>query len=181
MTDTQKKELLRLARDSIANRLNGGAISAPNDPEYQARRGVFVSLHLDGELRGCIGYIMAYKNIADSIREMAQAAAFKDPRFSRLTQGELDNVHIEISILSEMTPVSSADEIVIGRDGLYLDHPCGSGLLLPQVPVEWKWDLPTYLKHICRKAGLGDSDWTDKDAKLFRFSAEVFSEDQFLA
>jgi uncharacterized protein len=181
MTDAQKKELLKLARDSISGYFSQERVSTPNDPAYQEKRGVFVSLHLHGELRGCIGYIMAHKNIADSILEMARAAAFKDPRFSRLTQGELDNVRIEISILSEMIPVSDAGEIVIGRDGLYIEHDWNSGLLLPQVPVEWNWDLPTYLKHICRKAGLGDNDWKDKDTRLFRFTADVFSEDQFLA
>lgn len=180
MNDELKQELLRLARQSIAARWTHHRPELPDAPEFQARRGLFVSLHREGELRGCIGYIQPYKSIAASVVEMAQAAAFQDPRFQPLTAGELDDLEIEISLLSEMIPVQNASELKIGRDGLYLKHPRGSGLLLPQVPVEWNWDLKAYLKQICRKAGLHDEAWKDEGAQLFRFEAEVFSDADFL-
>ena len=96
-----------------------------------------------------------------------------------MRQSELPELEIEISILGDLIPVNNIDEIVIGRDGLYIQHPYGSGIFLPQVPVEWNWDLPTYLKELCRKAGLNDKDWMDPRAQLFRFEAEVFSESEF--
>lgn len=180
VNDDKKKRLLRLARASIACRFEPGRPDIPDDPEFQEKRGVFVTLHKQGELRGCIGFIHGYKSIVDSVAEMAQSAAFQDPRFPPVRKGELDELQIEISILSNMIPVRDTSEIVIGRDGLFIRHPRGSGLLLPQVPVEWDWDRPTYLKHICLKAGLPDSAWKDPGAQLFRFTAEVFSEADFL-
>lgn len=180
MTEPLKKELLSLARRSIASRFDHCRVERPDTPEFNAKRGVFVSLHAQGELRGCIGYIQGYKSIVDSVIEMAQQAAFHDPRFLPLREQELRDLYIEISILSEMLPVADISEIEIGRDGLYIRHPHGSGLLLPQVPTEWHWDLPTFLKQICRKAGLPNGAWKDAAAQLSRFTAEVFSESDFL-
>jgi len=173
----QQKALLQLARDAIGQKLNGKAITRPADPAFKEKRGLFVTLHKHGELRGCIGYVQGYKDIASSVLEMAQAAAFRDPRFSPLRLSELSELEIEISVLSELIPVKDISEIVIGRDGLILQHPYGSGLLLPQVPVEWHWDLPTFLKQLCYKAGLPDGSHQDPKAVLLRFSAEVFGED----
>ncbi len=180
MTDALKQELLALARRSIASRFDHSPVENPRNPEFQPQRGVFVSLHKDGDLRGCIGYIKGYKSIADSVIEMARQAAFHDPRFRPLREQELPGLNIEISILSELLPVTDSSALRIGRDGLYIQHPHGSGLLLPQVPVEWHWDLPTFLKQLCRKAGLPDGAWKDEAAQLFRFEAEVFSESDFL-
>lgn len=181
MTEDSKKLLLKLARDSIAARFAPLQLEIPDAPELQEKRGVFVTLHRDGELRGCIGYVRGYKSIVQSVAEMAQNAAFQDSRFPPLRQDELSQIQIEISILSQMTPVDSTTEIVIGRDGLLLQHPYGSGLLLPQVPIEWGWDLESYLYNICRKAGLNKGAWKDEGAKLYRFSAEVFGEAEILA
>jgi AmmeMemoRadiSam system protein A len=174
---TQQNELLSLARKSIESRFTKEAIIFPEDDDYFIQRGIFVTLHKNGELRGCIGYIRGFKNLAPSISEMAQSAAFQDPRFSTLKKEELQDITIEISILSEMELVNDTNDIVIGRDGLFLNHRFGSGLLLPQVPVEWNWDLPTYLNQICIKAGIVKGSWKDEEAKLYRFSAEIFSED----
>ena len=179
ISNEAKKALLKLARDSIAYRFTGIPPVKPTYPELQEKRGVFVTLNKHGQLRGCIGYIQGYKSIVDSVIEMAQAAAFEDPRFPPLRQSELPELEIEISILGDLIPVNNIDEIVIGRDGLYIQHPYGSGIFLPQVPLEWNWDLPTYLKELCRKAGLNDKDWMDPRAQLFRFEAEVFSESEF--
>jgi len=180
MSEELKKRLLRLARESIASRFTREKVELPQEPELLEKRGVFVTLHSRGDLRGCIGFIKGYKSIAESVFEMARSAAFQDPRFPSLRESELPDIRIEISVLSEMIPVEGIDELVIGRDGLYLQHPHGSGLLLPQVPLEWNWDLKTYLRHICLKAGLHDGAWKDAGAKLFRFEAEVFGEADFL-
>lgn len=175
-SQAQKNMLLDLARQSIVSHLTGKQILKPTDAALSIRRGVFVSLHKHGELRGCIGYIKGYKDLISSIIEMAQSAAFQDPRFKPVSPLEADDLVIEISILSELIPVSDISEIEIGRDGLYINHPYGSGLLLPQVPVEWKWDLPTFLKQLCYKAGLTPGSWSDDKAELYRFSAEIFSD-----
>jgi len=175
-TIEQKKTLLLLARQSIECRFSKESVLFPDDIAFQAHRGIFVTLHKKGELRGCIGYIKGFKDLVQSIYEMAQSAAFKDPRFSPIKDDELKEIEIEISVLSDMILVSNTQDILIGRDGLLLIHPYGSGLLLPQVPVEWNWDLPTFLVQLCHKALLPADSWMDDKAKLYRFSAEIFSE-----
>ena len=137
-------------------------------------RGIFVSLHKEGRLRGCIGYIKPYKSIVQSVAEMAVAAAFDDPRFSPLKAEEVSLLEIEISILGELMLIKGPDDVIIGRDGLYISHPWGSGLLLPQVATEWRWDADTFVREVCRKAGLPPEAWRDAQARLFRFEAEVF-------
>jgi uncharacterized protein len=173
----QKQELLALARKSISSKFSKEAILYPDDEAFQIQRGVFITLHKRGELRGCIGYIKGFKDLVPSIIEMSKAAAFEDPRFPNVKIDELPSITIEISVLSEMELVNDTNEIMIGRDGLFLTHPFGSGLLLPQVPVEWHWDIPTFLDQICYKAGLVAGSWKDERAKLYRFSAEIFSDD----
>ena len=179
LSDKQKKELLDLARNSIAGHLDSREYRIPQDDFYKKSYGIFVTLHKNGDLRGCIGYIKAYKNITDSIIEMAKAAAFRDPRFRPLSRGELDEISIEISLLSPMEELDDIEEIMVGRDGLYLEHPFSSGLLLPQVAVEWGWERDEFLSHLCMKANLPDGAWQDAGAKLYRFSAEIFREGFF--
>jgi AmmeMemoRadiSam system protein A len=174
-SDLQRSALLDFAKAVIKNRLDGSAYAEPDDPAFTAKRGIFVSLHIHGELRGCIGYIFPYMSLVDSVKEMALAAAFRDPRFKPLTQAEFNDLQIEISILSELIPVHSNAEIVIGRDGLYIDHPSGSGLLLPQVALEWNWDVPEFLRHLEQKAGLKACAHQDPETDLYRFEAEIFS------
>ncbi len=177
MTPEQRQELLKYAREVIASRWTGTEPVLPEDSEFERRTGIFVSLHIEGELRGCIGYITGYTSIRKSIREMALAAAFRDPRFPALRQQELAPLEIEISILSELIPIKDAKDVSIGRDGLFIEHPEGSGLLLPQVAVEWNWDADSFLRQVCRKAGLPSSAWKDPAAVLYRFEAEVFGEE----
>ncbi len=174
----QRKALLELARQSIASRFSKEAVIYPDDQDFQIQSGVFVSLHKHGELRGCIGYIKGFKDLVPSIIDLARSAAFQDPRFSPVRHTELPELNIEISIMSDLYPVNDVKDVLIGRDGLFLEHPMGSGLLLPQVPVEWHWDLTTFLDQICRKAGLRAGSWEDDKAKLYRFTAEIFSESE---
>lgn len=174
----QKKELLALARQAIESRFTKEALIYPDDPAYTIQTGIFVTLHKFGELRGCIGYVKGYKDLVPSIIEMSRSAAFHDPRFASVQADEMNDIEIEISVLSEMTLIKDTDEIIIGRDGLMLNHPYGSGLLLPQVPVEWHWDLATFLNQICYKSGLPSGSWKDDKAQLYRFTAEIFSENE---
>lgn len=131
--EKQKRELLSYARNVIRKKLTGESYLTPEDEAFSEHRGIFVTLQKRGNLRGCIGYIRPYKNILDSIHDMALAAAFEDPRFASLGKHELDDISIEISILSLMKELVDTDDIEIGRDGLYLQHPYGSGLLLPKL------------------------------------------------
>lgn len=177
--EKQKRELLSYARNVIRKKLTGEVYLTPEDEAFSEQRGIFVTLQKRGNLRGCIGYIRPYKNILDSIHDMALAAAFEDPRFAPLGKHELDDISIEISILSPMKVLVDPDEIEIGRDGLYLQHPYGSGLLLPQVAPDWGWNKEDFLKQICHKAGLPAGSYSEPNAKLFSFTAEIFSEEDF--
>lgn len=177
--DKQKRELLSYARNVIRKKLTGESYLTPEDEAFSEHRGIFVTLQKRGNLRGCIGYIRPYKNILDSIHDMALAAAFEDPRFAPLGKHELDDISIEISILSPMKVLTDTDEIEIGRDGLYLQHPHGSGLLLPQVAPDWGWNKEEFLRQICHKASLPAGSYLDSTAKLFSFTAEIFSEEDF--
>ncbi|HNX38572.1 MAG TPA: AmmeMemoRadiSam system protein A [Candidatus Cloacimonadota bacterium] len=176
MTKEQHRELLAYARACIASRFDGIQPHLSQESEYREKKGIFVSLHERGELRGCIGYVTGIKPLGDSIRDMAQAAAFRDSRFPALRAGELKGLEIEISVLSELILISGPEDVIIGRDGLLLEHPYGSGLLLPQVATDWNWDARTFVGQVCRKAGLNKQAWKDKDAQLYRFTAEVFGE-----
>ncbi len=174
----QRKLLLTMAHEAIKAGLDDENYvpARPVDDVLADKYGVFVSLHLEGKLRGCIGYVRPHKSLYISVVEMAVAAAFDDPRFAPLTSSELSHLHIEISVLSAMVEVHTAADIVLGRDGLYLKSPISTGLLLPQVPIEWNWDKDEFLVQICRKAGLSHSLLWALDTQLFRFSAQIFSE-----
>lgn len=148
-----------------------------SDPRFNEKCGVFVTLKKHGELRGCIGYIIGYEPLKDAIPQMALAAALKDSRFRPVSPDELDDISIEISVLSPMQDVKDVSEIKIGRDGLLLQVGGRSGLLLPQVPLEWNWDVDEFLKNLCYKAGLPEGAHLSPQARLQRFSAEVFGEE----
>lgn len=169
--------LLFVARDSIAARLEDRS-AAPlpeNPPDILLPRGAFVSLHLAGDLRGCIGSISPRESLVRTVAHCAAAAAFEDPRFPPLTPSELPGVDIEISILTQPVPVTDPGQIEIGRHGLIIGSGPRRGLLLPQVAVEQGWDVATFLRQCCRKAGLPDDAW-QRGAEIEAFSAEVFSE-----
>jgi AmmeMemoRadiSam system protein A len=178
LDEKMQTDLLRLARAVIAEEFGikpGDAIKF-DDPVYNTKCGAFVTLHIKGSLRGCIGYIQGFKSIPETVRDMSRASAFRDPRFPSLRRDELDSIDIEISILSPIEEVKSIQDIVVGRDGLIITKGGRSGLLLPQVPVEQGWDLDTFLEYTCRKAGLPGSAWKQPGVKIERFSAQVFGE-----
>jgi hypothetical protein len=175
-TPEEKAWLHALARKTIENRLAGtpppsleGATS-----RLQEKRGAFVTLKRKGELRGCIGYTQAVKPLSRTIMEMAQAAAFQDPRFPPLTKKELSDLEIEISVLTPFRLISDIREIQVGRHGLFMEKGGYSGLLLPQVASEYHWDRQTFLEHTGLKAGLPRDAWKDPKTKIYVFSAEIF-------
>lgn len=172
-----REALLWLARESIAARLERREAAPATASEALARpAGAFVTLTIDGELRGCIGTLDASNPLQRSVADAAVSAATRDPRFPSLTTSELPHVHLEISVLGDFVPVSDPAEIVIGRDGLLIRASGRSGLLLPQVAVEYGWDVPTFLDQLCVKAGLSPGRWSRPDCHLERFTAEVFGE-----
>ncbi len=146
--------------------------------------GVFVTLNTypEKELRGCIGYPEPVMPLIDAIIDSARSAATRDPRFPPVTAKELDRIVVEVSLLTppELIHVKSPKEylevIKIGRDGLIADNGILRGLLLPQVPIEWKWTVHEFLDHTCNKAGLPMDAWTDPETKMYRFTAEIFDE-----
>ena len=178
-------ELVRLARTAVEKYLQESTI-IKSERETQEKAGVFVTLNYvtttkKEYLRGCIGFPLPERPLYQGVVEAAIAAATEDPRFPPLDIQELDNILFEISVLTppERITVSPADygkEIEIGRDGLILQWRFGSGLLLPQVPVELKWDVEEYLANICYKAGAPPDVWLDPSSKLYKFQATVFKE-----
>ncbi len=177
LTDQEKQALKDLVRLAIAQRLfpqeHIELPPAPNET-MQRRFGAFVTLKTGGQLRGCIGHVVGDKPLWETVAEMAQAAAFGDPRFRPLRPDEYEALDLEISILSPLTPCPDPGLVEVGRHGLLIHHAGRSGLLLPQVPVEWGWDRETFLAQTCHKAGLPPASWRDPAASLFWFEAEVF-------
>ncbi|RKX82729.1 MAG: AMMECR1 domain-containing protein [Spirochaetes bacterium] len=175
MTSTQDRDsLLSIARSSIKARLDGNTLKITDNPPGSG--GVFVTLKINGQLRGCIGRLQSEEPISETVAEMARSAAFSDPRFPPLTQDEFENISVEISRLSEFFPIDAGD-VVVGTHGLMLSLGYRSGLLLPQVPGEQGWDRETFLSGLCRKSGLPDGSWENPDAILEAFTAEVFGEE----
>ena len=178
LTEEEKKTLRQIAHAAIEGSLRGdppsplpaGALTEKLKEEC----GAFVTLKKHGQLRGCIGLIQPTKPLYRVIAEMAQAAAFDDPRFDPLAIQELKDLDLEISVLTPLQKMKDAKEIEVGRHGLYIKKGFYSGLLLPQVATEYKWNPVTFLEETCRKAGLGRNAWQDKDAEIFLFSADIF-------
>jgi AmmeMemoRadiSam system protein B/AmmeMemoRadiSam system protein A len=178
LTDEERSRLLALARETIEDRLQGKKITQGEGAAgvLKEERGVFVSLHKKGKLRGCIGYIEGRKPLLEAVREMAQSAAFEDPRFSPLRREEMKDLDIEISVLTPLKEVSDINEIEVGTHGIYLTRGFFSGLLLPQVATQYGWDRVTFLEETCRKAGLPPQAWKDKKTRIYIFSADIFGE-----
>ncbi|NOY76819.1 MAG: AmmeMemoRadiSam system protein A [Calditrichaeota bacterium] len=181
LTDEEKLYLLRLARDVISKKVKGINVTIPEPPteRLHEKRGAFVTLNEMGQLRGCIGYIEAIKPLYLTIAEMAESAAFRDPRFPPVTADEVPNLEIEISVLTPLRPIESIDEIQVGRHGLLVRQGFYQGLLLPQVATDYGWDRETFLTQTCHKAGLPGNCWKEPETEILIFSADIFSEKDF--
>jgi uncharacterized protein len=187
ITVQEGKELVRLARTSVESFVkNRKLVISANNSNKKA--GVFVTIYnLNKEnneknLRGCIGYVLPSKNIYDSVIDAAINAATQDPRFIAVSKKELEEVIFEVSVLTKPFRIRvedtnlSLNKIVIGRDGLMLESRYGSGLFLPQVPVEQNWKVRQYLENLCYKAGAPSNAWLLPDSNLYTFHSYIFRE-----
>lgn len=176
LSEQERAELHALARKVIEARCRG--IDAPKcetaSQKLKQPSGVFVTVYKNGELRGCIGHVIARKPLVEAVSEMAEAAAFQDPRFTPVRRDELGDLKIEISVLTPLQKIQSPEEIEVGKHGLIIKQGGSMGLLLPQVATEYGWDRTAFLENTCRKAGLPRNAWKEKDAEIFVFSADVF-------
>ena len=172
----ERQVLLHLAHRAINAALDVQKLDlTPPSPHLAQPRGAFTTLHLQGKLRGCIGYVLPKHSLFQTVAETAQAAAFEDPRFVPVTPDEAPLLSIEISVLSKLQPIQP-QEVVIGLHGLVVTKGGRRGLLLPQVPSEWGWDRETFLAQTCLKAGLPPDSWR-QGIELQAFTAEVFGEE----
>ena len=179
-SETDRAALLFAARRAIAEKLEGreppvGELLPRDATAPAGSGGAFVTLKIGGALRGCIGHLRSDAPVAETVAEMARAAAFGDPRFPPLSREELGKASIEISRLSEFFPIAP-ENVEVGVHGLLLRQGFRSGILLPQVPGEQGWDRAAYLSGLCRKAGLPEGAFADPGAELLAFTAEVFGE-----
>jgi len=173
----EKIELLSLARRAIESLLREKRVDVLSAESSGLARpgGVFVSLHRQGRLRGCIGRIRCADPLYRTVQEMAVAAASQDFRFHPLHPDELSDLEIEVSVLSVPEPIRP-EAVEVGKHGLILSQGLSSGLLLPQVATQYGWNAQTFLEHTSEKANLGPHAWKDPRTRIEAFTAEVFSE-----
>ena len=176
LSDQDKKSLHQIAKTVIENKVRGKAVPEfkVESPILKENRGAFVTIQKKGQLRGCIGYIEGQGPLYKTIEEMAEAAAFRDPRFVPVTEKELPDLEIEISVLTPLKKITDVNEIQVGKHGIYIKQGWLSGLLLPQVATEYGWDRQTFLGHTCEKAGLPSNAWKDRNTDIYIFSADIF-------
>ncbi len=173
-----KQYLLKTARESIVSRLED------RQPIYEEQTlgligefGAFVTLHIEKNLRGCIGTLKSTESLIEAIKGIAKSSAFSDSRFPPISSSEAADMTIEISVLTPLVKTETPESVEVGKHGLYLKRGSHSGILLPQVPVEQGWDREQFLRATCRKAGLLQDAWKDRRVDLYTFSAVVFSEE----
>ena len=178
LKDQEKKTLLEIAKRAIISKAGNKELPklTMDLPILKEKRGVFVTLKKRGHLRGCIGYIKAVKPLGDTVQEMAVAAAFHDPRFPSVKDEEIRELSFEISVLSPLQKIHNIEDIEVGKHGLYIVRGYNSGLLLPQVAIEYGWDRESFLKETCCKAGLPLKAWKDKETEIYIFSADYFND-----
>jgi AmmeMemoRadiSam system protein A len=178
LDQSDQTELLHLARATLRSYLSSGAIPEyhTSRQELRSRCGAFVSLHRGSELRGCIGQIVPDRELFRIVQHCVVSAASEDTRFSPVAPEELENLTIEISVLTPLRRLHETAEIEIGKHGIYITRGMNRGLLLPQVATEYAWDRDTFLNQTCRKAGLSEDAWRDPSTVISIFEAQVFSE-----
>ena len=175
----QRKKLLGIARSTIETHLKTGERLQVKeaDPALTRVMGAFVTLNERGQLRGCIGNMVGTQPLYLTVRDMSIESSTRDPRFEPVRAGELKNIRIEISVLTPMKRVASADDIILGTHGVLVRRGYSSGVFLPQVATETGWTKEQFLSHLCAdKAGLSPDAWKDPSTELYTFTAEVFSE-----
>jgi uncharacterized protein (TIGR00296 family) len=184
LSEDEGKIALCLARKTIEKQIGGRDLECMElTPIFDEKRGVFVTITERGELRGCIGLPYPMYPLKEGIVEAAISASTSDPRFPPVSPKELDEVRLEITILTnpervECRPEKRQDNIVIGRDGLIIKGFGRSGLLLPQVATEYNMDPVEFLDHVCMKAGLPTGMWRSGDVEIMTFQGQIFTEDK---
>ncbi len=182
LSESQKRILLDTARGAIRAAVRGmsGFQHQVTDTLLLSPGAAFVTLRIEGELRGCIGYIEPIRPLIETIEEVAVKAATEDFRFTPVEESELPHISIEISVLSRLEQVTDIQEIEVGKHGLLIEANNSRGLLLPQVASEQGWDRETFLNQTARKAGLPSAMWRNPQAKIFKFSAEIFNDTELI-
>ena len=180
MNAQQRKTLLKVAHDTIVAVVNGSSIPTPasNDPQLNAQSGCFVTIKNHSRLRGCIGRFVSDIPLIELISQMAVDSAMHDPRFvsERIRPDELDELDIEISVLSPLKKTTDPLSLRLGTDGIYIKKGYASGCFLPQVATETGWTKKEFLSCCCsHKAGLSPDAWQDEDTEVYLFTAEIFS------
>jgi AmmeMemoRadiSam system protein A len=183
MTNEQKKTLLSVARNTVIAAVAGKKLpeTSSNDPVLCAHCGCFVTLKNKGELRGCIGQFISDKPMIELVSDMAAAAATGDPRFmaDRITPKEVNDLDIEISVLSPLKETDDPLSLRLGIDGIYIKKGYTSGCFLPQVATETGWSKEEFLSYCCaHKAGLKPDAWKDKNTQVFLFTADIIEEEK---
>ncbi len=184
ISDDDGTILVKMARTVVTKYLTNNTKIFDHDfkEKFSFNAGVFVTINDKSGLRGCIGFPFAMKKLSDALTDAAISASTEDPRFSSIRQNELNNLVFEVTVLSDAEEISTSSpeeiiqEVKIGRDGLMIEKDSQSGLLLPQVPVEYNWDVVDFLNHTCHKAGLPNGSWKDKDTKISKFQGIIFRE-----
>jgi len=177
-----KQTVLKIARQAIIDEFNDADTDTNALGIHDLKRGVFVTLHKNNELRGCIGYPLAVMKLGQGLVQAARSAAFKDPRFPPVKKEELPFIKMEVSLLTVpelikvKKPAEYAEKIEVGRHGLMIEKGMNSGLLLPQVATENNLNSEEFLMMLCQKAGIPSNSWKAEDAKIYSFEADVVSE-----
>jgi AmmeMemoRadiSam system protein A len=179
MNDVQKQTLLKVARDTVEAVITGGKMPQPqsDDVELNAPCGCFVTLKNTEKLRGCIGQFTSEKPLIELVFEMAKSSSTGDPRFfgDPITADELEQLDIEISVLSPLQRTDEPLSLRLGIDGIYIKKGFASGCFLPQVATETDWSKEQFLSYCCaHKAGLAPDAWKDPDTEVYLFTADVF-------
>jgi len=186
LSDSDGVVLVKTARKAVTEFLsNGNRMKLESDLEekFSFNSGVFVTLNNPDGLRGCIGFPMPEKKLSHAIIEGAIAAATEDPRFPSVKTNELNDIVFEVTVLTPPVEIDVSDpmeyleKIKVGRDGLIIRHSFSSGLLLPQVPVEYGWNVEEFLQHTCEKAGLSRDTWKNESVKIEKFEGIIFKEE----
>ena len=181
LTGHEKNELLALARKSVEYAVREKKAYEPTASASEVlneERGAFVTLRKSGELRGCIGYTSAVKPLYMTVRDTATLAALRDTRFQPVSASELPQIDYEVSVLSPLRRVLDIRQIKVGQHGLLMKNGAYEGLLLPQVPVDERWDRQRFLEETCAKAGMRSGCWKDENTDIFMFTAVVFGENR---
>ena len=186
LSDSDGVLLIKIARMAVTEFLSNGKrmkLESEDEKKFSFNSGVFVTLNNADGLRGCIGFPMPDKKLSHGIIDAAIAAATEDPRFSPVKANELNDIVFEVTVLTppvEITvtdPMEYLEKIKVGRDGLIIRNSFSSGLLLPQVPVEYGWNVEEFLQHTCEKAGLEKDTWKNEKVKIEKFEGIVYKEE----